>query len=131
MVGAAGSIRRWCGLALTAVRHGRAWRLAGVQVFSSHGGRFPMRFAPTGAQHEGNSIRLTLISGARQQNPAMVRRLGWHLVTVRAASGEASAPRTCAGASSSSLLASRLINCSERRWKTRIWWLPRVWWVLD
>jgi hypothetical protein len=44
-------------------------------------------------------------------------RLGWCLVTVRAASGEASAPRTCAEAYSSSPLASRPINCSERQWK--------------
>jgi hypothetical protein len=32
--------------------------------------------------------------------------------------GGASAPRTCVEASSSSPLASRPINCSERRWKT-------------
>jgi hypothetical protein len=38
-------------------------------------------------------------------------------VMVRAASGEASAPRTCAKASSSSPLASQQINCSERWWK--------------
>jgi hypothetical protein len=60
-----------------------------------------------------------------------VRRLGWCLVTVRAAVGEASAPRMCVEASSSSLLASRLINCSERGRKTQIWWLHRVQRVLD
>jgi hypothetical protein len=46
----AGSGRGWCGLALTAVHHGPAWRLTGVQVFSSHGGGFQLRFAPTGSQ---------------------------------------------------------------------------------
>jgi hypothetical protein len=53
---------------------------------------------------------LTLISGERQRSPPTVRRLGRCLSTVRAASGEASAPRTCAKASSSSLLASRPTN---------------------
>jgi hypothetical protein len=47
------------------------------------------------------------------------------------ASGEASALRSCAEASLNSLLASRLTNCFERWWKSRIWWLPRVRWVLD
>jgi hypothetical protein len=80
---------------------------------------------------EGNLIRLTIIGGGRYRSPATVRRLGRCLVMVRAVSGEASAPRTCVEASSSSLLASQPINCSERRWKTRIWWLPRVRRVLD
>jgi hypothetical protein len=61
----------------------------------------------------------------------MVRQLDRCLVTVRTASGEASAPRTCTKASLSSLLASRPTNCSERQRKTRIWWLHRVRWVLD
>jgi hypothetical protein len=69
---------------------------------------------------------LTLVGGERQQSPATVRRLGQCLSIVRVASGEASAQRTCAKASLSSLLASRLTNCSDRRRKTRIWWLPRV-----
>jgi hypothetical protein len=47
--GAVGSDRGRPGLVLTAVRRGRAWRLIGVQVFSSHGGQFLMRFAPTGS----------------------------------------------------------------------------------
>jgi hypothetical protein len=80
---------------------------------------------------EGNLIMLTLIGRGRQRNPATVRQLGRCLMTVRAASGEASAPRTCAEASSSSLLASRPMNCSEQRQKTQIWWLPRVRRVLD
>jgi hypothetical protein len=69
---------------------------------------------------------LTLIGGERQRSPATVRRLGRCLSMVRAASGEASAPRTCANASLSFLLASRPTNCSDRRRKTRIWCLPRV-----
>jgi hypothetical protein len=80
---------------------------------------------------EGNLIRLTLIDGGWQWSAATVRQLGWCLVTVRVASGEASAPSTCAKASSSSLLASRPVNCPERRQKTRIWWLPRVRRVLE
>jgi hypothetical protein len=47
--GAIGSGRGQRELMLTAACHGRAWRLAGVQVFSSHGDQFPMRFAPTGS----------------------------------------------------------------------------------
>jgi hypothetical protein len=69
---------------------------------------------------------LTLIGRERQQSPATVRRFSRCLSTVRAASGEASAPRTCAKASFSSLPASRPTNCSDRRQKTQIWWLLRV-----
>jgi hypothetical protein len=113
-------------LRLTAARHGRARRLAGVQVFSSYGGRFSIRFAPTGSQRRGNMFMLTLIGGERQRSTAMVRRLGRCLSTVSAASDEASAQRMCAKASLSSLLASRPTSCSDRRQKTRIWWLLRV-----
>jgi hypothetical protein len=63
---------------------------------------------------EGNVTMLTLIGGEWQRSPAMVRRLGRCLAMVRVASGEASAPWTCTKASSSSLLASQLTNCSER-----------------
>jgi hypothetical protein len=104
-------------LTLVVARHSRARWLAGVRVFLSYGGRFFMRFAPMGSQ--------------RQQSPATVRQLGRCLSTLRVASGEASGPRTCAKASLSSLLASRPTNCSDRRWKSQIWWLPRVWRVLD
>jgi hypothetical protein len=31
-------------------RHGQARRLTGVRVFSSYGGQFSMRFAPTGSR---------------------------------------------------------------------------------
>jgi hypothetical protein len=55
---------------------------------------------------EGNVFMLTLIGEEQQRSPATVRRLGRCLSMVRAATGEASAPRTCAKASSSSLLAS-------------------------
>jgi hypothetical protein len=80
---------------------------------------------------EGNMFMLTLIGGEQQQSPTMVRWLGWCLSTVRAASGEASALRTCTKSSLSSLLASQPTNCSDPWWKTWIWWLPRVWRVLD
>jgi hypothetical protein len=85
------------------------------------------------ASNEVCSYGITVMRGTWlcQRSPTMVRQLSRCLVTVRAASGEALAPRTCAEASSSSLLASRPTNCSERRQKTQIWWLPRVRWVLD
>jgi hypothetical protein len=51
------------------------------------------------------------------QSLASVRRLGRCLAMVRAVSSEAAAPRTCTEASSSSLLASQPINCSEWRRK--------------
>jgi hypothetical protein len=35
---------------LTAARHVLEWWLSGVPVFLRYGGRFPMRFAPTGPQ---------------------------------------------------------------------------------
>jgi hypothetical protein len=81
--------------------------------------------------NEGNVFMLTLIDGERQRSPATVWQLGRCLAMVWAASGEASTPRMCTKASSSSLLASWPTNCSERWRKTQIWWLPRVWRVLD
>jgi hypothetical protein len=75
--------------------------------------------------------RERVYANLNQRRAATVKRLGRCLETVRAASGEASAPRTCAKVSSSSLLASQPTNCSDRRRKTRIWWLPRVRPVLD
>jgi hypothetical protein len=78
---------------------------------------------------EGDVFMLTLISGEWQQSP--VRRLDRCLSTVRVAPGEALALRTCAKASLSSLLASQPTNCSDRRRKTQIWWLPRVQRVLN
>jgi hypothetical protein len=50
---AAGSGRGRRRLALAAAHHGRAWRLTGVRVFSSYGGRFSIRFAPTALQRRG------------------------------------------------------------------------------
>jgi hypothetical protein len=123
---AAGSGRGWRRPMLVAVRCGRVRRLAVVRVFSSYSGWILMRFATTESQRWGNVFMLTLIDEERQQSPATVRRLSRCLSTVRVASGEASVPRTCAKASSSSLLASRSTNCSDRCWKTRIWWLPGV-----
>jgi hypothetical protein len=49
----------------------------------------------------------------------------------RSSSGGALTSRECAEASLCSLLASCPANCSKRRRKTRIWWLPRVHRVLD
>jgi hypothetical protein len=88
-----------------------------------------MRFAPTGSQQRGEFDYL--IGGGWQRSPAMVKQLSLCFMTVRVASGEASAPRTCTEASLSSLLASRPTNCSKRWRKTQIWWLPRVRRVLD
>jgi hypothetical protein len=82
-------------LTLTVVRHGRAQRLTGVRVFLSYSGQFLMRFAPTDHNDEENMFMLTLIGREGQQSPAMVRQVGRCLSTVRAASGEASAARTC------------------------------------
>jgi hypothetical protein len=125
-VEAAGSGRGWRRLALAAARHGRARWLTRVRVFSSFGGRFLIRFAPTGSQRRGEHVYANLIQRRAATKPGTVRRLSRCLSTVRAASGEASAPRTCAKASLSSLLASRPTNCSNQRWKTRIWWLHMV-----
>jgi hypothetical protein len=50
---AAGSGQGRRQLTLTVACHGRARQLTGVRVFSSYGGRFSMRFAPTGSQRGG------------------------------------------------------------------------------
>jgi hypothetical protein len=131
MVGAAGSGRGRRRLALTVACHSRVWQLTGVRVFRATVVGFQWGLLLRDHSGEGNFIRLTLISGGWQRSPAMVRRLDRCLVTVRAASGEDSAPRTCDVASSNSLLASQPINVSERQRKTQIWWLPRVRRVLD
>jgi hypothetical protein len=47
-------------LMLAAVRHGRARWLTGVQAFSSYGGRFLMRFAPTESQRRGEHVYANL-----------------------------------------------------------------------
>jgi hypothetical protein len=60
MVEAAGSGRGWRRLALTVARHGRVRRLTGVRVFSSYGGRFLIRFAPTGSQRRGEHVYASL-----------------------------------------------------------------------
>jgi hypothetical protein len=69
---AAGSGQGRRRLTLAVVRHGRARQLTGVQVFSSYGGRFLIRFAPTGSQRRGERFMLTLIGGERQRSPTMV-----------------------------------------------------------
>jgi hypothetical protein len=111
---------------LVAAHHGRAWRLTRVRVFSSYGGLFRWGLLLLDHSDEGNVFMLTLIGGERQWSTETVRLLGQCLLTMRASSVEASAPRMCTKASSSSLLASRPTNCSDRRRKIRIWWLPRV-----
>jgi hypothetical protein len=45
---------------LTVVHHGTARRLTGVRVFSSYGGRFSMRFAPTKSQQRGERVYANL-----------------------------------------------------------------------
>jgi hypothetical protein len=47
-------------LALTAARRGRARQLTGVRVFSIYGGRFSMRFIPTGSQRRGERVYANL-----------------------------------------------------------------------
>jgi hypothetical protein len=108
-----------------AARHGRARRLTGVGVLS-YGGRFLMRFAPMGSQWWGERGYANL-----NRRRAGTEPRNGEVAMVREAFGEASAPRTCAKASLSSLIGSRPTNCSERRRKTWIWWLPRVRRVLD
>jgi hypothetical protein len=56
MVEAVGASRGRRGLTLAAASHGRARWLTGVQVFLSYGGRFSMRFAPTGSQRRGECV---------------------------------------------------------------------------
>jgi hypothetical protein len=109
-----------------AARRGRARWLARVRVFSSYGGRFSMSFAPTGSQRWGGRVYANL------NRPRAATKLDkWEVARPMLIDGEGGlrwsfAPTTCTKASSSSLLASRPTNCSDRRWKTRIWWLPRV-----
>jgi hypothetical protein len=117
----------WPGVA----RHGQARRVIGVRVFSSYGGRFSMRFVPMGSQRWGERDYANLNQRRAATEPSNSEVARPVLGDGEGASSEASAPRTCAKASSSSLLASWPTNCSERWWKTWIWWLPRVQRVLD
>jgi hypothetical protein len=57
---AAGSGRGRHQLVLAVACHGRARRLVRVQVFSSYGGRFSIRFAPTGSQRWGERVYANL-----------------------------------------------------------------------
>jgi hypothetical protein len=84
-----------------------------------------MRFAPTGSQRRGERVYANLNRRRAATEPGNGEAVRPVLGDVRAAYGEALAPRTCAKASLSYLLASRPTNCSDRRRKTRIWWLPR------
>jgi hypothetical protein len=60
MAEAAGSGQGRRRLALAAARRGRARRLVGVRVFSSYGGRFSIRFAPTRSQRRGEHVYANL-----------------------------------------------------------------------
>jgi hypothetical protein len=60
MAEAAGSGRGRHRLTLTAVHRGRARWLTGVRVFSTYGGRFSMRFAPTESQQPGERVYTNL-----------------------------------------------------------------------
>jgi hypothetical protein len=60
MTEAAGYGRGWHQLVLAAARRGRAWWLTRVRVFSSYGGHFSMRFAPTGSQRRGECVYANL-----------------------------------------------------------------------
>jgi hypothetical protein len=57
---AAGSSRGWRRLTLATARRDRARWLTGVRVFSSYGGRFLIRFAPTGSQRQGERVYANL-----------------------------------------------------------------------
>jgi hypothetical protein len=59
-VEAAGSGRGRCRLTLMVARHGWVRRLTGVRVFSSYGGQFSIRFAPTGSQRRGERVYANL-----------------------------------------------------------------------
>jgi hypothetical protein len=119
------------GLALAAARRGWTWRLAEFEFSRAMVVGFWWGLLLWDHNDEGNAFMLTLIGGERQRSPATVRWLDRCLAMVRVASSEASAPRTCAKAFLSSLLASRPTNCANQWQKTQIWWLPKVWRVLD
>jgi hypothetical protein len=74
---AAGSSQGWRRLALAVVRRGRAWRLIGVRVFSSYGGQFLTRFAPTGSQRRGERV---------------YANLNWRRVATKPGNGEVARP---------------------------------------
>jgi hypothetical protein len=56
----AGSDRGRRRLALAVARRDQAQWLTGVRVFSSFGGRFSIRFAPTGSQRRGERVYANL-----------------------------------------------------------------------
>jgi hypothetical protein len=122
----AGSSPGRCRLALVVARRGRARWLTGVWVFSSYGGWFLMRCAPTGSQWRGEHVYTNLNRWRAATKPGNGEATRPVLVNDEGASGEALAPRMCTKASSSSLLSSRPTICFDRWRKTQIWWLPRV-----
>jgi hypothetical protein len=131
MVGAAGSGRGQRGLALTVAHHGRAWRLFRVQVFSSHGGRFPMKFAPTGSQRwvELDKANVNRRRAATESSNGEVAQpvlgdgegsLWWSFGSKDVRWGFLELP--------SSFSTDQLLWTAA---ETRIWWLPSVRRVLD
>jgi hypothetical protein len=131
MAEAAGSGRGRRRLALAVARHGRARRLTGVWFFLSYSHQFSIRFTPTESQRWRKRVYPNLNRRRVATKPGNGEVARPVLVDVGGGLREASAPRTCAKASLSSLLASQPTNCSDRRRKTRIWWLPRLRWVLE
>jgi hypothetical protein len=64
-------------LALTTARRSRARWLTAFRVFSSYGGRFSIRFAPTGSQRRGERV---------------YANLKWRRVATKPDNGEAARP---------------------------------------
>jgi hypothetical protein len=74
---ATGSGRGRRRLMLAVACRGRARRLTGVRVFSSYGGRFSIRFAPTGSQRRGEHV---------------YANLNWRRAATKPGNGEAARP---------------------------------------
>jgi hypothetical protein len=121
-----GSDRGWRRLTLAAARRGRARRLTGVWLFLSFGGQFSIRFAPTGSQRRGERVYANLNrrrAAMKPDNSGVARPV---LVDGEGGLQWSFSSKDVRQGFLSSLLASRLTNCNDRRRKTQIWWLPRV-----
>jgi hypothetical protein len=66
---------------LTVARHGRAWRLTGVPVFLSYGGRFPMRFAMEFNNDEAARLASGIDVCGLRRCPDLKNRMKTFLVT--------------------------------------------------
>jgi hypothetical protein len=118
-------------LMLAVVCYGQARRLVGVRVFSSYGGRFSMRFAPTESQRWGERIYANLnrrrattkLGNGEASRPVLVDGEGglqWSFGSKDMRQGFHELPSS-----------SRMTNCFDRWRKTWIWWLLRLRQVLD